>query len=90
MEIVFWLGVVPLVGLIGVTWAWTRVLQKVAPLAQLDSPLESLPPSRRALRVAFFPSYDMTPEGQAAQLAEKRHREIVSAIHNANATDRRP
>lgn len=83
MEIVFWLGVVPLVGLIVVIWAWTKVVQKLTPLVQLDLPIESLSPNKQTLRVLLFPDHDLTPEERAEQLAEGRHREIVRAIHSS-------
>ena len=88
MLIVFWLGVVPMVGLL----AFVAVTGK---LIRPDLPLDSLPAWRRELRLFLFPKLDATPEEaaemerhRAARAEEVRHEALVRAVYNAAATGR--
>lgn len=90
MQIVFWLGVVPMLGLIAFVAA--TVL-----LTRPNLPLESLPAWRRELRLFLFPKLDATPEevarmerNEAARAEEVRHEALVRAVYNAAATGRTP
>lgn len=90
MQLVFWLGVVPLVGLCVGAWVLAKATRP-------DLPLDALPRWRQSLRVFLIPKHDATPEevarmerAEAEQAAEARHREVVRAIYNANATGRGP
>ena len=90
MEIVFWLGVVPLVGLI----VWVAATVR---LTGLDRPLESLPTWQRELRLFLFPKVDATPEelaqmrqDQAARAEASRHQRLVSTVLNTSGTGRGP
>lgn len=90
MLIVFWLGVVPAIGII-------VVAALVARLTRLDLPLEALPTWQRELRQFLFPKIDATPEevarmerGEAARAEEVRHEALVRAVYNAAATGRAP
>ena len=90
MLIVFWLGVVPLVGVVLLTAAAVSLIRP-------HLPLESLPAWRRELRLFLFPKIDATPEevarmerDEAARAEEVRHEALVRAVYNAAATGRAP
>ena len=90
MLIVFWLGVVPLVGVVLLTAAAVSLIRP-------QLPLESLPGWRRELRLFLFPKLDATPEevarmerDKAARAEEVRHEALVRAVYNAAATGRAP
>lgn len=90
MLIVFWLGIVPMIGLI----IFVAVTGK---LTRPDLPLESLPAWRRELRLFLFPKIDATSEeiarmerDKAARAEEVRHEALVRAVYNAAATGRAP
>lgn len=90
MLIVFWLGIVPAIGLV-ILGAATVMLTRP------NLPLESLPAWRRELRLFLFPKIDATPEevarmerDEAVRAEEVRHEALVRAVYNAAATGRAP
>ena len=88
MEIVFWLGVVPAVGLVAGIWVLLKVVRP-------DLPPEALGPVRRAVRDLAFPDLDATPEelgrkqqARAARYEQATHDRLVAAARNSGITRR--